>query len=86
MNHRGVYGMRRPISWIVFCAALTFLLVHSAATDPKFDVSVEPAAPVSIDLAAPEAGGNPEFGYVRTDGTFVPLAGEAVTSASPSSQ
>ncbi|HEV7606230.1 MAG TPA: hypothetical protein VGO61_02790 [Steroidobacteraceae bacterium] len=75
--------MRRPISWVVFCVALSLLLAHSPPRVPKGEVWVDPAAASSIDLATPDTG-DPQFGYVRTDGTFVPLADAAVTSASPS--
>ena len=76
--------MRRPINWFVFCLSLAFLYANlSFGTRPAAFLS-QPA-PISAELdfshvalVEPEP---PQFGYVRTDGSFVPLARQSTAQS-----
>jgi hypothetical protein len=87
--------MRRPVHWVVFCFSLAFLFALASLpgrqVQPEIGLIELPAmaeAIPTVGLAA--ARPTPEFGYVRADGSFVPLAQQsgqaALTSASPSWQ
>ena len=63
--------MRGPINWIVMCLSLLFLLANLSAGRRLHVAEIAvPMAP--IDVTAPVT----EFGYVRADGSFLPLARE----------
>ena len=64
--------MRRPINWVVFCLSLLFLFANLPLSGRK---TIQPAAEPSLVVA----GTVPEFGYIRTDGTFVPLIRQAAS-------
>ena len=73
--------MRRPINWFVFCLSLAFLFAN-LSFGHKPAAFVSQVAPVSsrldfshVALVEPDA---PQFGYVRADGSFVPLAQQTV--------
>lgn len=102
-NLRGVYVMRRPINWVVFCLSLLFLyanLSFGRRPAPPLVQSVVTPVTAQLDFShvfVTEPTG-PQFGYVRDDGSFLPLRDEpaqsprlagdadAITSASPSWQ
>jgi hypothetical protein len=70
--------MRRPINWFVFCLSLAFLFAN-VSLGRKPDPSVERAViPVTAELdfshVILEEATAPQFGYVRADGSFLPLA------------
>jgi hypothetical protein len=76
--------MRRPLNWIVVFISLSFLLANvwfSGRKGPLELSRIERPAMgeviPSVRVTGKEA--TPEFGYIRADGTFVPL-----TSTSPS--
>jgi hypothetical protein len=72
-----VYVMRRPINWFVFCLSIAFLFAN-LSFGRKPDWSVSQAAPVTAELDFSHVilgeTDPPQFGYVRADGTFLPLA------------
>jgi hypothetical protein len=71
--------MRRPLNWVVVCVSLLVLVANLQLPDrnsrlpdrrvvaPAFAETLLP-----VSLSAPDS--TPEFGYVRADGSFVPLA------------
>jgi hypothetical protein len=67
--------MRRPLNWVVVCLSLLFLIAN-LSFDRKPGL---PEQPVRLALAETESAGilaernEPQFGYVRTDGSFQPL-------------
>lgn len=78
--------MRRPINWFVFCLSLAFLFANlSSGNKPAAFVS--PAAPASAQIAFSHVtvgdAAPPQFGYVRADGSFVPLAQQPVQQPDP---
>jgi hypothetical protein len=69
--------MRRPINWFVFCLSLGFLFANLSFGNKQLP-PLSQAAPatetlrfshVTVDEPAPT-----QFGYVRADGSFLPLA------------
>jgi hypothetical protein len=70
--------MRRPINWVVFCMSLLFLLVNLSASGRRVH---QPEIPVPLALFEAQTAA-PEFGYVRADGTFLPLARDAFLESS----
>ena len=70
--------MRRPINWFVFCLSLAFLFANlSFGRKPVLPVSdATPAvtAQVGFSHVMVEEPAPTQFGYVRPDGSFVPLA------------
>jgi hypothetical protein len=68
--------MRRPLNWVVVCLSLLFLLANlSRDRHRSLDGIAAPAATQSVFADNfPIAGKEPEFGYVRADGSFLPLA------------
>jgi len=84
--------MRRPLNWVVVCISLVFLLTF-AGREPKSVVGTVHVPALAETLPAVGLAGarpTPEFGYVRADGSFVPLVQQSgptsLTSASPSWQ
>jgi hypothetical protein len=69
--------MRRPLNWVVVCLSLLFLLAN-LSFGRKHDVTGQIAAlaPAQSPYAEsfPDFGNEPQFGYVRADGSFLPLA------------
>lgn len=70
--------MRRPINWFVFCLSLAFLFAN-VSLDRKPVPSVGQAEfPVTAELdfshVILEEATATQFGYVRSDGSFMPLA------------
>ncbi len=70
--------MRRPINWVVFCMSLLFLLVNLSAPGRR---AHQPEIPVPMALIEARTA-TPEFGYVRTDGSFLPLSRESFVESS----
>jgi len=76
--------MRRPINWVVFGLSLLFLFANMPLSgrksrEPMIGPITLPAAaevPLSASLIVERAP--PEFGYVRDDGSFVPLVQHAL--------
>jgi hypothetical protein len=70
--------MRRPLNWVVVCLSLLFLLAN-LSFDRKRGVAGQTAR---YALAENEFANilserpEPQFGYVRTDGSFLPLTGQ----------
>jgi hypothetical protein len=82
--------MRRPLNWIVVFISLSFLLANTwfSGRNSQRELARLERPPVTAAMgeAIPPvrvAGKKPvpEFGYIRADGSFVPL-----TSTSPSWQ
>jgi hypothetical protein len=70
--------MRRPINWFVFCLSLAFLFANiSLGRKPASPVG-QAAMPITaeLDFSHVVLGETtpPQFGYVRNDGSFIPLA------------
>jgi len=70
--------MRRPINWFVFCLSLAFLFANvSLGRKPAPPVG-QATIPVTAELDFSHvilAEDTPtQFGYVRNDGSFMPLA------------
>jgi len=69
--------MRRPINWFVFCLSLAFLFANASSGNIDFPPPSESIpvtgkysfSHVTVDEPAPM-----QFGYVRADGSFLPLA------------
>lgn len=82
----------RRVRWIVLCLALSCLLASVSPGSKPAPPVEEGFAPITAKLdfahTVIEEPGPTQFGYVRSDGSFVPLAdpGTRVTSASPSWQ
>jgi hypothetical protein len=87
--------MRRPVNWVVFCFSVSLAFLFALASLPGREVQPAiglidlPAVAEAIpSVALAGARPTPEFGYVRADGSFVPLAQQSgpttLTSASPS--
>ena len=75
--------MRRPLNWVVVCLSLLFLIAN-LSVDRKRGVDGETARPVLAenryaDVLSIEQG-EPQFGYVRADGSFLPLLQQAEES------
>ena len=73
--------MRRPINWFVFCLSLAFLFANvSFGRKPTLPVAQGPApmtAQMDFSHVVVEDPAPPQFGYVRDDGSFMPLAQQA---------
>jgi hypothetical protein len=72
--------MRRPLNWVVVCLSLLFLLAN-LSVEQKPVVREETARPALAenryaDILSIE-NGEPQFGYVRADGSFLPLVQRA---------
>jgi hypothetical protein len=95
--------MRRPINWVVVCLSLLFLVANLSAgsrlTPPMVQLTAAPAvAQFDFSRVVVAEPAVPQFGYIRDDGSFLPLhddpaksprlAGDAgvLISASPSWQ
>jgi len=70
--------MRRPINWVVICMSLLFLLVNLSAPGRR---ASQPGGAAPMAMIEPRTA-TPEFGYVRADGSFLPLASEAFMESS----
>ena len=69
--------MRRPINWFVFCLSLAFLFANlSFGNKPAAFVSQPAPVTAQLDFShiALAESAPPQFGYVRADGSFQPLA------------
>jgi hypothetical protein len=82
--------MRRPLNWIVVFISLSFLLANmwfsGRNSQPELGRMERPSVKAAMGEPIPSVRvaskkPAPEFGYIRADGSFVPL-----TSASPSWQ
>jgi hypothetical protein len=73
--------MRRPINWVVFCLSLLFLFANLPFSGRRtLQPAAEPfAAEPTVATSLIAAGTVPEFGYIRADGTFVPLIRQAAS-------
>jgi hypothetical protein len=76
--------MRRPLNWVVVCLSLLFLLANLSFNRNR-SVTGQTAA---MALAETEhldnlfiARNDPQFGYVRADGSFLPLTKQEVEPA-----
>jgi hypothetical protein len=85
--------MRRSIDWVVVCLSLLCLGAYLSSGPEPAPPELQPATPLAVTrlefaraLAADP--GEPQFGYIRADGSFLPLAGDSpvAISASPSWQ
>jgi hypothetical protein len=68
--------MHRPINWVVVCISLVFLLTF-AGREPESVVRTVHIPVLAETLPSVGLAGTtsvPEFGYVRADGSFLPLA------------
>ena len=69
--------MRRPINWFVFCLSLAFLFASvSLGHKPALSVGQDLApmtAQIVFSHVVIEDPAPPQFGYVRDDGSFIPL-------------
>jgi hypothetical protein len=70
--------MSRPINWVVVCMSLLFLLISLSAPGRR---APQLKAPVPMAMIEPRTA-LLEFGYVRTDGSFLPLTREAFMESS----
>jgi hypothetical protein len=76
--------MRRPLNWVVVCLSLLFLLAN-LSRDRNRGATGQTAAPAlagsvyADNFPMPEA--EPQFGYVRADGSFLPLTKQDVEPA-----
>jgi hypothetical protein len=91
--------MRRPLNWFVVCISLLLLIANRSVSERKPQpghselerlATLETRFPTATVRTGRTAV---EFGYVRTDGSFAPIAqkltdevSNTVTSASPSLQ
>jgi hypothetical protein len=69
--------MRRPINWFVFCLSLAFLFANlSFGNRPEHFVSHTSPSQATVNFSHVTVGepAAPQFGYVRADGSFLPLA------------
>jgi len=77
--------MRRSIDWVVVCLSLLFLGACLSSGRGPAPPEMQPATPPAVTrlefaraLAADP--GEPQFGYIRADGSFLPLADEPAQS------
>jgi hypothetical protein len=68
--------MRRPINWVVIGISLLFLLVNLSA-GRRAEVAHAATHFDSIETSRPT-----EFGYLRADGSFLPLPRDSLDAAS----
>jgi len=72
--------MRRPLNWVVVCLSL-LLLTANLTIDWKPAVAGQTTPLVRAESAFADSfaveRSEPQFGYVRTDGSFQPLAKQA---------
>jgi hypothetical protein len=70
--------MRRPINWVVFCLSLLFLYANLSfgrrPAPPVGQVAELTTAQIGFSHAVIAEPAPPQFGYVRDDGSFLPLA------------
>ena len=70
--------MRRPINWFVFCLSLAFLFANVSLGRKSAAPVGQAAIPVTAELdfshVILEEATATQFGYVRSDGSFMPLA------------
>ena len=70
--------MRRPINWFVFCLSLAFLFANvtlgSRPDAPVGQAAIPVAAELDFSHVIFGEGTPTQFGYVRADGSFLPLA------------
>jgi hypothetical protein len=70
--------MRRPINWFVFCLSLAFLFANvtfSRKPAPSVGQAMAPLpARMGFSLAMAKEPATTQFGYVRDDGSFLPMA------------
>jgi len=71
--------MRRPLNWVVVCLSLLFL-VANLSVDRKQGEGGQTARPALAESRFANVLSiertEPQFGYVRSDGSFLPLAGQ----------
>ena len=76
--------MRRPLNWVVVCLSLLFLIAN-LSVDRKPSARAQTSRPVFAQSSFTDfrliEKSEPEFGYVRADGSFLPLAQQAEESA-----
>lgn len=71
--------MRRPLNWVVVCLSLVFLIANlefgRKPPVPGQTTRLAVAETQYTDIFTGESS-EPQFGYVRADGSFLPLAQE----------
>lgn len=77
--------MRRPINWVVVCLSLLFLMANLASgrrlTPPVVQLAAAPAlGQIEFSRAVVAEPALPQFGYIRDDGSFLPLHDDAPKS------
>jgi hypothetical protein len=68
--------MRRPLNWVVVCLSLLFLIANLSFDRNRGVAGLAPRLAESSPEDLPSASSEPQFGYVRADGSFLPLAQE----------
>jgi hypothetical protein len=66
--------MRRPLDWVVVGISILFLVANLPPSERRAQREQGTITTDFIDTTAPVT----EFGYVRADGSFLPLAQEPV--------
>jgi len=70
--------MRRPINWFVFCLSLAFLFANVSLgrrpVQPVGHTTIPVTAELDFSHVILGEPAPPQFGYVRADGSFMPLA------------
>ena len=87
--------MRHPVNRVVFCFSVAFLFALASLPSRQAPTAIGLIELPAMAVAIPTVGlagarPTPEFGYVRADGSFVPLAQQSepasLISVSPSSR
>jgi len=77
--------MRRPINWFVFCLSLAFLFANLSfgrkPAPPVGQVAALTASELDFSHVIIGEPAPPQFGYVRDDGSFIPLAQQPAADA-----
>jgi hypothetical protein len=76
--------MRRPINWFVFCLSLAMLFANLSfgrKPAPLVGQATPPAAQFDFAHVTVSEPAAPLFGYVRADGSFLPLAQQPAPDA-----
>ena len=77
--------MRRPLNWFVVCLSLAFLFANVSLgrkpAPPVGQAVIPLAAQLDFSHVVVDDPNPPQFGYVRDDGSFQPLAQEPVSQS-----
>jgi hypothetical protein len=69
--------MRRPLNWVVVCLSLLFLIANLSLDRNRGvtgQLPIPALAESGFENSFPTGQNEPQFGYVRADGSFLPLA------------